>query len=516
MRRLMLVAVSAFLILAAPASAGSLLNPNQGKPASINSGLSPVKACAGAQSKLPATWRAAGKRFKVSWRILAAITKVESDYGCNMGPSQAGAVGWTQFMPGTWKSWGMDADGDQQADPKNSVDAIFSSARYLRVNGAPDNYRKALYAYNRANWYVKKVLKTAKQFTDFSANEFDRMTIIARDYTLLEDRLNWAGEQLSQIKDKQKGTAGRLKKSQRILKTGQLELIKADQAFSASRDQLDQATLKYVQSAQSVQGLGQSTSDQQLMSYLAGARPQDAVLIYISAKAIMARQNSQISKLRVLAEKAATNQWLAQQISSSQQLAAKTEVASTVQLKVLADDQQTVIKNGRADLKEKARVVRTYAAHYLKITGDRGSLAGSPFADLIEGSVLWGGEWRWPVSGAVTSVFGYRCLGSCRQHEGVDLAASYGSRIQASAAGKVISAGVSGGYGNMVEIRHGDGYTTRYAHMSSIKVRVGQQITPGDTVGLIGCTGNCFGDHLHFEIRLNGVAKNPLTYLPRR
>ena len=81
-----------------------------------------------------------------------------------MGPSSAGALGWTQFMPATWKIWGMDADGDGKASPYSSADAIFSSARYLRASGAPKSYRKALFAYNHANWYVDDVLKRSKKY----------------------------------------------------------------------------------------------------------------------------------------------------------------------------------------------------------------------------------------------------------------------------------------------------------------------------------------------------------------
>src|SRR5918998_689507 len=109
-------------------------------------------------------WRGAGRSFGIDWRIIASITEVESAFGCNMGPSSAGAIGWTQFMPATWRMWGMDASGDGKADPYNGVDAIYSTARYLRASGAPRHYRKAIYAYNHAWWYVDKVLAGARKF----------------------------------------------------------------------------------------------------------------------------------------------------------------------------------------------------------------------------------------------------------------------------------------------------------------------------------------------------------------
>lgn len=97
--------------------------------------------------------------------ILAGLTKVESDFGRNMGPSSAGALGWTQFMPGTWKRYGVDADGDGRADPMTAADAIASAARYLKALGAPADWHRALLGYNHAEWYVKDVLNQARALT---------------------------------------------------------------------------------------------------------------------------------------------------------------------------------------------------------------------------------------------------------------------------------------------------------------------------------------------------------------
>ena len=95
--------------------------------------------------------------------VLAGLTKVESDFGQNMGPSSAGAVGWTQFMPATWRQYGVDADGDGRRDPKNAADAIYSAARYLRALGAPASWRRALFGYNHADWYVNQVLDESRK-----------------------------------------------------------------------------------------------------------------------------------------------------------------------------------------------------------------------------------------------------------------------------------------------------------------------------------------------------------------
>jgi Ca2+-binding RTX toxin-like protein len=144
-------------------------NQARGGVPRIRSHVATVRPCSGSAA-LKHTWRSAAKAFGLRWQILAAITQVESGLGCNMGPSSAGAIGWTQFMPATWKAWGMDASGDGKASPYNSVDAIFSTARYLRASGAPGNYRRAIYAYNHADWYVNLILKTSRQFGKVNAS----------------------------------------------------------------------------------------------------------------------------------------------------------------------------------------------------------------------------------------------------------------------------------------------------------------------------------------------------------
>jgi murein DD-endopeptidase MepM/ murein hydrolase activator NlpD len=116
----------------------------------------------------------------------------------------------------------------------------------------------------------------------------------------------------------------------------------------------------------------------------------------------------------------------------------------------------------------------------------------------------------WPVNGPVTSPFGMRWG---RLHTGIDIGVPYGTPIHAAAAGRVIYAGWEGGYGNLTVIDHGHGLATAYAHQSRIAVGVGQSVSQGEVIGYVGCTGHCFGPHLHFEVRVNGVPVDPLGYL---
>lgn len=110
-------------------------------------------------------YRAAAAKYQLGeygfW-VLAAMNGIESDWGRNATVSSAGATGWMQFMPATWKSYGVDADGDGTADPGNATDAIHSAARYLSASGAPEHWYKAIFAYNHADWYVAKVQNGAE------------------------------------------------------------------------------------------------------------------------------------------------------------------------------------------------------------------------------------------------------------------------------------------------------------------------------------------------------------------
>lgn len=147
---------------------------------------------------------------------------------------------------------------------------------------------------------------------------------------------------------------------------------------------------------------------------------------------------------------------------------------------------------------------------------DGGTASSSP-AQVAAAPVRGGGEatsnsgYVWPLRGRISSRFGPR---GGRLHAGLDIAAPTGTPIKASRAGTVILAGVAGGYGNAVYVDHGGNVITRYAHMSQITTRRGVRVGQGEEVGKVGSTGNSTGPHLHFEVRLGGVAKNPEDYLP--
>ncbi len=116
----------------------------------------------------------------------------------------------------------------------------------------------------------------------------------------------------------------------------------------------------------------------------------------------------------------------------------------------------------------------------------------------------------WPVNGPVVSPFGMRWG---RLHAGVDIAVPSGTPVHAAKSGKVLIAGWVSGYGNYTCIGHGGGLSTCYGHQTSIGVHVGQSVSQGQVIGYSGCTGHCFGPHVHFETRINGAPVNPMGYL---
>jgi murein DD-endopeptidase MepM/ murein hydrolase activator NlpD len=156
-------------------------------------------------------------------------------------------------------------------------------------------------------------------------------------------------------------------------------------------------------------------------------------------------------------------------------------------------------------------------AQQAKITAALQSAAGAGGGgNLPAGPVRPGsGGLIWPVNGPITSPFcEARAWESC--HPGIDIGVPAGTPIRAAASGKVVllqGSGASGGYGNFTCVQHTASMSTCYAHQSRFATSMGAQVKQGQVIGYVGCTGRCFGDHLHFEVRINGHVVNPMNYL---
>ena len=138
--------------------------------------------------------------------MLAAINKVESNFGRNMGPSSAGAIGWMQFMPSTWLRWGVDANGDGVADPWNPEDAIYSAARYLAAAGGSSDIARAVFSYNHADWYVNEVLSLANLYSQGGGLAFS-LDRLQQDLAAAEDAVAGASTRLAAARGRVRAAA---------------------------------------------------------------------------------------------------------------------------------------------------------------------------------------------------------------------------------------------------------------------------------------------------------------------
>jgi murein DD-endopeptidase MepM/ murein hydrolase activator NlpD len=164
-----------------------------------------------------------------------------------------------------------------------------------------------------------------------------------------------------------------------------------------------------------------------------------------------------------------------------------------------------VTREQRLDLEGDLRALeKEQAAVLAKLQAAQGGSA--PAGPIRAGS----GSMIWPVNGPVVSPFGMRWG---RLHAGVDIAVPAGTPIRAADSGSVVLLGWTGGYGNYTCIAHGGSLSTCYAHQSSYATSSGASVSKGQIIGYVGCTGHCFGDHLHFEVRVGGSPVDPMGYL---
>jgi murein DD-endopeptidase MepM/ murein hydrolase activator NlpD len=179
-------------------------------------------------------------------------------------------------------------------------------------------------------------------------------------------------------------------------------------------------------------------------------------------------------------------------------------LASKSQLNGKRARQQTALKLTRKQEHTLETEAQAIAAADAQVRGQLAAAQASTDSTPSAAGLIW------PVSGPVVSPFGYRWG---RLHAGIDIAVPYGTPIHAAAAGTVVLAGWVGGYGNYTCVDHGGGMATCYAHQSSYAVSQGAAVSQGQLIGYVGCTGHCFGPHLHFEVRINGTPVDPLGYL---
>jgi murein DD-endopeptidase MepM/ murein hydrolase activator NlpD len=266
-------------------------------------------------------------------------------------------------------------------------------------------------------------------------------------------------------------------------KPGVIELLLSARSFSDLVDQLDFARLL-------------AREDHAIAQAVREARDQTS-----AARVKTAETRARVGAItRVIAARTAEVGEVRDRLAAGRSSLAGARGARQSRLASLSAEERDEVGEAASLEKTSARLAaRIAAAHSSPAGGPAGPSQMPSAAGLI-----------WPVSGPVTSPFGMRWG---RMHEGIDIGAGYGTPIHAAAAGVVIWAGWLGGYGNLVVIDHGGGLSTAYGHQERVAVAQGEQVAQGEVIGYVGCTGHCFGPHLHFEVRIYGQAVDPLGYL---
>ena len=190
-------------------------------------------------------------------------------------------------------------------------------------------------------------------------------------------------------------------------------------------------------------------------------------------------------------------------------------VLREAELETLQAENETYLKNLEKDISGYQSTYNSYAEEEKKIDAEIEKYLKE--LQEKENSAYVGGEFIWPVPRSwsrISSPYGWRTLNGKREHHnGIDIPASKGTKIYASNGGKVITATWHYSYGNYVIIDHGGGKATLYAHASKLNCKVGDKVKQGDVIAYVGTTGHSTGNHLHFEVRINGAKQNPLNYV---
>jgi murein DD-endopeptidase MepM/ murein hydrolase activator NlpD len=319
----------------------------------------------------------------------------------------------------------------------------------------------------------------------------DRLDQLAGDVAVLRNReaivqaeLDRVKERLRRAKDRLDMLRHRLRRSLNVLRQRLVEIYRSDEpdvlTVMLEADGFEDLVSRY--------------------EYLRRIEEQDADIVG-QVRGLRNESRATVARIEVARDEIAARK--AELVRTRQQLEAR-----EAELDAVRDNKAAALDEVHANIE---RLEGDLADIQGQIQAQIQAASSTPVAPLEAGPIQGGsGGWIWPVNGTVSSPFGWRWG---RMHEGVDIAAPAGTPIRAARAGTVILAAPTSGYGNYTCIDHGGGLSSCYAHQSSYATSDGASVSQGQVIGYVGCTGSCFGDHLHFEIRVNGAAVDPLGYL---
>lgn len=365
------------------------------------------------------------------------------------------------------------------ADKRESVLTSEISAVTARIRGLQDDVAAASSRLDRLEGELAVYEERLRRLTALYAAQTEKLELLREQHRIAQRRLN---ERLVSIYETEDPNA--------------LEVVLSARTFGDLLDQLDYLN--------HLGGL-----DKRIAGQVARAKEQMRRARAETARTRAAvERTTEAIRVRTEQQRAETNRLIASRAALAGARRDKQETLAAVQ----ATEEEFLhevegLEQASAQLAARIqaaqRAASTVEAPSPSAPGGGAPLASAPSAPSSSGFI-------WPVSGPVTSSFGWRWG---RMHEGIDISAPSGTPIRAAANGSVIYAGWMSGYGNLVVVDHGGGVASAYAHMSSIGAGVGQAVVQGQVIGYVGCTGHCYGDHLHFEVRVNGAAVDPLGYL---
>ncbi|HVM19039.1 MAG TPA: peptidoglycan DD-metalloendopeptidase family protein [Egibacteraceae bacterium] len=294
-------------------------------------------------------------------------------------------------------------------------------------------------------------------------------------------------------------------------------LVTIEDALTAHAADLDTeivAAYKYAGSSARFRGLVEALQESGSVT--------DFTIAYEQLRTGTVGQKRLVDSVTALAERLVTQQAIVRELQKRTAAAKAEAVSRRRAVQRLTTEQTQLVAEIRTDRARRQRLLRQLKKEQAKYTKRAQALQAESDALLQElgkyryvGGAPGSKDLLWPTDGALTSGFGYRThpiFKTRRMHAGIDIPAPTGQPIFAAADGVVSSAGVRGGYGNVVVIDHGEGLSTVYAHQSRMTVSTGEDVDAGDVIGHVGSTGWSTGPHLHFEVRLGGTPVDPMEW----
>jgi murein DD-endopeptidase MepM/ murein hydrolase activator NlpD len=338
-----------------------------------------------------------------------------------------------------------------------------------------------------------------------------------------EQRLREVRAQIAQLRDQQAAESASLAEAEQQVAAVMAAVVAAEQAVERQRQAVEAARSKLAELEAEEEDRRRAMRARALSRYRSGSDLSLAVLFGAGTPSEAIRRTVLAEVVQRSDRKVIEGVEIAQVAIDAQREQLEVEEAALARV---VEQERLLLAEVDAIRHERATVLAATSEELTKLTNheqyleaerqrvasiSRRAGSGRPSRGGDSAGGVSASGWVWPANGPVTSEFGRRWG---RIHEGIDIGGPTGSAIFAARTGTVTYTGRMGGYGLMTLVDHGGGIVTAYAHQSRIEVSSGQRVEAGQRIGSIGCTGSCTGPHLHFEVRVNGTARNPRNYLP--